>query len=279
MRDGVPAEAPEKSGAGGERKSAVCLLTHGYLGTPFEMEPLVEPLLELGADVRMVTLPGHDSTLEEFRKTGYRVWYEHVEREYLRAAEEYEKVFLIGFSLGGSLSLAVAEKHSPAGVAAISSPVLPVRVWPRQMRDWGLVFLPLLRFFVKEMALRPARPESRAIAPWRGYEAVAHPPQLYSLFKGLGGIRRNLYRISSPLLVVHDVRDRVISCGNAMKILEGVSSERARARLLRVSENVTSHHTITTHRESRALVQREVCLFVAEAMEMDVFDARKCCNK
>ncbi|MDL2306947.1 alpha/beta fold hydrolase [Desulfovibrio sp. OttesenSCG-928-C06] len=250
-----------------KHKNIIALLVHGYMGTPFEMEPLAGPLEALGIQARMVTLPGHAASLKEFQKTNYADWLAHVEDEYTKARAGAEKVLLVGYSLGGSLALELAVRHKPDGVVTISSPVFPARAMPRQSRDWGLLLLPVLRFFVKEVPMRPGRPESREIAPWQGYEGVAFPPQLYSLYKGVTHTGKRLRNVSCPLLVVHDLRDRLVNAENALGIARGVSSEQLELRFTAVRENVTSHHTITTHRECREQVAGFASDFARRLME------------
>lgn len=244
-------------------KKAIVLLIHGYQGTTFEMEPFVRPLESLGLTTRLITLPGHDSSLEEFRKTGYPHWLACVQHEYDRAALEYEKVLLVGYSLGGSLALDVASRRAPTAVITMASPVFNRKGLPRRGRDLMLFLLPVLRFFIKETRTRPGRPESRAIAPWRGYEGVAYPPQVYSLFKGVDNMRARLAHVTAPLLIIHDARDRLVSAENALRMAAGVSSELVELGITRARENVTSHHTITTHRETGRKVVELVCDFAA----------------
>ena len=241
----------------------IALLVHGYMGTPFEMEPFRAPLEELGALPRLVTLPGHAASLQEFRGKMYKDWIAHLEGEYLKARAEAERVLLVGYSLGGSLSLDIATRHRPDGVVTISSPVFPPRTMPRQARDWAMLLLPVLRFFIKEVPMRPGRPESREIAPWQGLEGMAFPPQIYSLYRGVTGVRKRLAQVSCPLLVVHDARDRLVNPENALGIAARVSSANFSLRFTRVTENITSHHTITTHRESREQVAGYVKEFAA----------------
>lgn len=243
----------------------LCLLIHGYQGTSFEMEPLAGPLLELGLPVRLVTLPGHDSSIEDFRQKFYPDWLAHVEDEYRRGLSEYGAVIPMGFSLGGLLALALAERHSPRAVAAIAAPASRPRFRMNSRYYWLQAALPLLRFFARELRQPPPKPESRAIAPWRGYEAALNPPQIHSLLKGIDEVRANLADVKAPLLLVHDLGDKGVAAENALRIARAVSSDRVELEFTRIrEETVTSRHTITTHRETRDLVAARVSSFVAD---------------
>lgn len=244
-------------------KKTLCLLVHGYLGTPDEMLPLCEPLEALGLDTRLVTLPGHDSTVEEFRRTYFKDWEAHVLQEYTKALEEYARVILIGFSLGGALVLRAAQYRSPFALVTLAAPVFPTYAWPMQLRDWGLLFLPFIRLFKKEVPLRPWRPESRKIAPWRGYEGVAYPAQIYSMFKGFNNVRGGLGAISCPILLIHDMQDRVVNSANSLAIVAGIQGDDYEFFFTKIKEKITSHHTLTTHQEVKEAIKARLYSFIA----------------
>ena len=82
-----------------------CLLLHGFGGSPFEMEPLVPGLTSLGCTVDLPTLPGHDSSVGEFRRTFFPDWLAYAEDRYLSLCRSHKLVIPNGFSMGGSLAL------------------------------------------------------------------------------------------------------------------------------------------------------------------------------
>ena len=235
-----------------------CLLIHGYMGTPFEVEPLAGPLDDLGFVTRLLTLPGHNSSLEEFRASGFREWAARAEAEYDALADEYDEIIVLGFSLGGALALRLAETRSPKAVVTLAAPVFPRSAWPAQIRDWLGVFLP------GRKVLRPHRPEAQGIAPWRGYKDVVHPPHLYGLCRGCSEVRKNLGKVSAPILIFHDLRDLVVNSRNGGAIAWEVSSERIEYEELHIKEDFTVRHVITTHQETRNYIINRVRSFVAD---------------
>lgn len=243
--------------------STVCLLIHGYLGNSFELRPLAAPLEALGLNVRLVTLPGHDSTLEEFRRTGFTDWLRHVEAEYDRAAQEYERIMVIGFSLGGALALHMAETRNPLAVVTLAAPVFPARSALRQLFDWMRIFMPLSRITGQEKVHRPGSKETQEIAPWEGYREAPPVSQFYGILRGFRRIGKDLRKVSAPILVMHDIGDRVVNSDNAMAIIARVSSKRCELEITRMREELTVHHLITTHRETKNLVINRVRAFVA----------------
>lgn len=234
------------------------LLIHGYLGGPFEMEPLAAPLEDLGLSVRLVTLPGHASSVDELRRSTFKDWRVHIEQEYDRLLAEHDEVIVLGFSLGGALGLHLAETRSPKALITMAAPVFPPDLWYRQIRDWLGVFLP------GKKLLRPYRAEAQGIAPWQGYKNVAHPPHFYDMCKGFAAVRRNLGKITAPIMIFHDFRDRVIHSDNASAISWGVSSRRVELEVTHIKEPFTVCHIITTHQETQHYIINRTRAFVAE---------------
>lgn len=240
-----------------------CLLLHGFGGSPFEMEPLVPGLTSLGCTVDLPTLPGHDSSVGEFRRTFFPDWLAYAEDRYLSLCRSHKLVIPIGFSMGGSLALLLAARHNPAGVVSLSAPVCLQPWFPFNARTLQLLFLPLLRHLRPVMSRRPPRPESRAIAPHRGYDSVNCLPQLYSLGKGLALLRKALPDIRCPALIMHDVRDSSSWPGSALAVAAKAASRDLTLIYTRMNEHITSHHMLTTHQETKEQVAAEVRNFVA----------------
>lgn len=246
-----------------------CLLLHGFGGSPFEMMPLASRLEKAGCRVVVPCLPGHGIGIAEFKKTFFPDWAAGAGQALENLARETERQVLIGLSMGGSLSLSLAARRPLAGVVCLSAPVYIYSLMPWRMPDIRLPFLPLLARLRPDWPKRPPRRESREIAPWEGYEGVHCLPQLASLVKGLKGIRASLGRIAAPMLIMHDIRDRVVSVDNALEIAAKAASTDIQIRLTRINENITSRHLITTHRETRAMVEEEVLRFVGRLARAD----------
>ena len=240
-----------------------CLLLHGFGGSPFEMEPLVPVLEGLGCAVDLPTLPGHDSTPEEFRRTFFKDWLGHAEERYLALSGRHKKVIPIGFSMGGSLALILAARHASAGVISLAAPVRLHPFSSHSLKSAWLLFLPLIKHVRPVLPRRRSRPESRVIAPYRGYEGASYLPQLHSLGKGLAELRALLPELRCPALIMHDARDGSSWAGSALTIARQAASEDLTLIYTQIKERITSHHMLPTHQETRALVAAEVSKFVA----------------
>jgi len=241
-----------------------CLLIHGFGGAPFEMLPLVEALQGLCPVVSVPTLPGHDTTVEDWSRTSWDDWLEAVDQEYRRLEKAHSRVFVMGLSMGGSLALALAQRHSPAGVAVFAAAVYLYRFFPFEASDWRLPLTPVLRKIRPIWPKKPGSGKSRAIAPWQGYEQAVALNPLYSMIQGLKQVRRDLGKIKAPLLAVHSPLDSYVPFANAWEIVRRASSRERNLVVLNIEERVTGHHMLTTHQETKDTVAGLARRFVAE---------------
>lgn len=163
--------------------------------------------------------------------------------------------------MGGTLALALAQRHELAGVSTIAAPVFLCRLLPYFSPDPLLFCSGLLRFCHPRPAASAPRPESRRIAPWQGYEGAHFVRPLHSFKVAAGRVRRGLGRVTAPILVLHGARDRAVHPDNAWDILTRVSSTRRELHLLHMRETITSGHLLVTHEETRASVSTLVLGF------------------
>lgn len=242
--------------------ASACLVVHGFGGTPFEVAPVAEALMASGYPVSMPTLPGHGTSVADWSRTSWTDWLDFVSAEYERLAARHEKVFTLGLSMGGSLCLALAQRYRPAGVVTIASPVYLYRFLPPEATDWRLPLTSILRRIRPIWPTRHKTPESRHIAPWEGYEGHVALAPLASFLAGLRGVRRNLDRISAPLLAIHSPMDKHVPLANLWEITGKAGSSVRQAVVLAIRERVTKHHLLTTHEETRDMVAEQCVAFV-----------------
>src|SRR5699024_11535237 len=78
-----------------------CLIIHGYTGGPYEVEPLREYLVEqTDWNIVVPTLTGHGEQLD-LKDVSYEVWLEDATRALEELKQACNKVYVIGFSMGG----------------------------------------------------------------------------------------------------------------------------------------------------------------------------------
>lgn len=121
------------------------LVLHGFTGSPRTVRPWAEHLAAAGLTVRAPLLPGHGGTWQELAKTGWKDWYAAAERAFTELSARCDQVFVAGISMGGCLSLRLAETQGDR----VSGLVL---VNPSLAGDSPLIpFTPVLKYLVRSI--------------------------------------------------------------------------------------------------------------------------------
>jgi carboxylesterase len=226
------------------------LLCHGFTGTPASMRPWAGHLADAGFTVRCPLLPGHGTSWQEMNRTTWPQWYGCVRAELEELLETCERVYVGGLSMGGTLTLRLAEEFGDqvAGLVLVNPSVTTLR------KDAKL--LPLLS---KVLASVPgvgndiAKPGVTELAYTRTpVRAAASLSQLWKL------VRQDLPKVTQPLLLLHSVVDHVVEPVNSAIILAGVSSTDVTEVLL---EN--SFHVATQDNDAPLIFERSVEFFRA----------------
>ncbi len=87
------------------------LLIHGFAGTPHDVRPASDALEQNGIPNRAITLPGHDTTPREMKNSDMEQWLDAARSGFAALTKEYANVAVVGFSMGGALSLIVASEN------------------------------------------------------------------------------------------------------------------------------------------------------------------------
>ncbi|MDA3128733.1 alpha/beta hydrolase [Aliibacillus thermotolerans] len=88
-----------------------CLCLHGFTGSPWELEPLAERLKQkYHWLVYTPVLPGHEA-IEQLKEASYKNWILKADIALQELLNRCEKVFVIGFSMGGLLATYLAARY------------------------------------------------------------------------------------------------------------------------------------------------------------------------
>ena len=204
-----------------ERGDTACLLIHGFSGSPAEVRPLGEYLAAHTVTVRAPLLPGHGTSPEELRETRWPQWVRAAEIELAALQERYDRVHLVGFSMGGLIALYLAAHHSVASVTTLAAPI--------RLADWRQVLVPLARYFIPYYPARVSNPEIAAqLDSYDRFPVDA----IHSLLRLGKQVRKDLPRDTVPVFALQGDRDKWIDPGSADYILEHVGSQVKQRRLL-----------------------------------------------
>lgn len=197
-----------------------CLLVHGFTGAPKEMRWMGEYLAEQGFSVLGVRLAGHATDPEEMIRTRYVDWMHSVEDGYHLLKGATDRVFLIGLSMGGVLSLLMASKLDVAGVFVMSTPY--------QLADSRIKFTKILAPFIKYLPKTKEEPGATWLdkESWRDHISYPQNPvrSIAELPPLLDEMRAALPKVDVPTLLVHSRNDTYVPADSMEKIYNALGT-------------------------------------------------------
>lgn len=239
--DVLSAAQPFRSRAG---RTGV-LLCHGFTGSPVSMRPWADHLAAAGLSVELPRLPGHGTSWQELNRTHWTDWYAAVERALFALAEDCDTIVVAGLSMGGCLSLRLAQQHPELvrGLVLVNPAVA--------QSDPRLLALPVLRF------LRPSvKGISNDIAKPGQDEGAYERTPLHALHSQLAmwrQVRADLASVTQPILLLHSAVDHVVDDTSVRVITEGVASDDVTVVAL-----PDSYHVATLDHDAPTIFARSV---------------------
>ena len=217
------------------------LLLHGFTGSPKSMKPWGERMAAEGHTVRVPRLPGHGTRWQDMNLTRWEDWYAEADRAYQELSKSCERVFVFGLSMGGSLTLRLAEQYGDAirGIVLVNPAVHSER--PDRF------LLPVLQ------AIVPAFPGISNDIKKPGQDEGAYDKiplkAAHSLTKLWKLVKDDLPKVRNPLLLFRSEEDHVVEASNSRYILDHVSSSDKTEVVLK-----DSFHVATVDNDAEAIV-------------------------
>lgn len=191
------------------------LFVHGFTGSPAALRPWAEAVAAAGYRVSVPRLPGHATVWQELAVTGWRDWYHGAERAYLELEAACDRVVVCGLSMGGALSLRLAQHHPGVAGLVLVNPALGAV-------DRRSILAPLLKHVVQTTAAigsdiaKPGQDEG-----CYDVNPVAAVAELNRLF---ADVRSMLDLVTCPVLVYRSRIDHVVPASSSETVLRQVSS-------------------------------------------------------
>jgi len=225
----------------GSNDKAVLLL-HGFTGVANEMQYLAERLNEAGFTVAVPRLPGHGTTGKDFMLTNRRDWMRRAVDAYLELQSKYEKVYVVGLSMGGLLTLLLAAQF-PVKRIALAAPALLI--------NNKLIYLsPILRFFLRKHYVgheeKSEDPEYQYLSD--EYWSYRYGNQVYHLFRLQLAARRALSKVQVPALTLVSHNDHTVP----VRVAELIEQRIASPNTKRVELSTNSHIIVNDSEKERA---------------------------
>ncbi len=230
------------------RSERALIMVHGFPSTPHTYQHVAECAYAAGYDVFVPLLPGFGTKPKDLYYTTFTQWYGYLTRFYLDKRANYPFVGVIGTSMGGALTLKLGEDFSetpkaPDALVTIAAPVFINDLRKGVVQRWNMYLMRTAALFTP--ALSPdfhhgGTTQNDGEEIWIGYRGTFVRAGL-SLVHALKGIRKNLYRITCPLMSLHDIKDGTIPYQNLQEIAQHVQAKPFIERTVEMTSSHTHH--------------------------------------
>lgn len=173
------------------------------------MRPLAEVLADAGFAVEMPRLPGHGTDTADMVETGWDDWLTEADRALaaLQARTPDGRVVVVGLSMGGALTAALAQGHPElAGIVLINAPVAAPQELAAAIEEMLAGGMEVMDSVGGDIADPDADEASYDETPLR--------PLLTMIMAGQD-VRARLPEITAPALLITSRQDHVVNPGDS----------------------------------------------------------------
>ena len=227
------------------------VICHGFTGSPHSILPWAEHLAAEGFAVSVPLLPGHGTHWRDLARQNWQAWYTGFEKAYLDLAARTSDCYVAGLSMGGTIALRTAARHTVAGVAAVNP---GLSFYDRRVRIVGL-----LKYF--QRTTTPLQEENpTASATNDGDYSVTPLAAVHQLSRLFSATLRQLPAVRCPVLVFKSDTDAVVP-PSSLELLR----RRLGSRDLRVVRLPGSGHVATLDVDAPLLFEESARFFLQHA--------------
>ena len=202
-----------------------CLLVHGLTSCAEEMQGIGSYLHSKGYTVLGTLLKGHNTSLKDLAHTTWHDWYSAVEKDFNFLKKECSKVYVIGLSIGATLSMHLAANNKVDGLVLLAPAIFYINPLVK--------FTPFLRYFKKYKTkdysfYYPGREESYfdIADETAAFRRIAYKKvplsSLASAMALIKIIKKEIKQVKCPTLIIHSLTDRTIKPESAQHIFDNL---------------------------------------------------------
>ncbi|WP_416147146.1 alpha/beta hydrolase [Salipaludibacillus sp. HK11] len=192
-----------------------CLIIHGFAGTPQEVEDIEYHFKKKNWLVYCPELPGHDGTRKGLKSVTYKHWLYKAKVALEELLERCEKVYVIGFSMGGVIASYLSSQYPVDRLVLISSATYYIN--PKQIiQD------------VKEWFIEGIQGELENDEYYQFYrEKIKQTPMSATIefARMVKKLRPHLDQVTVPTLIVQGESDGLVPKKSADYIYERIQSD------------------------------------------------------
>ncbi|WLR58818.1 alpha/beta hydrolase [Guptibacillus hwajinpoensis] len=215
------------------------LVLHGFTGSTQSMRYLGEQLASEGYTVCGPRLKGHGTHYEDMEQSTYKEWIQSVEDGYQWLNDRCDEIFITVLSMGGTLTLYLAEKHPEVkGImpinAAIDLPGLEQMRGKTEPRFLDAIGSDIKAEGVDELAYEKT--------PTKSIQEILALTEI---------TRKDLKTISAPALIFKSLEDHVVPPENSTTIYNEIASSNKE-----VIELKNSYHVATLDHDKELIAEK-----------------------
>jgi carboxylesterase len=155
----------------------------------------------------------------------------------LELKKNYKNVYVIGFSTGASISLKLAQKYDIEKIVSLSAFIYPAYKWFYVLKpEWYLNSIGRLINYIP--SIKPPNisdPIARKEYIVSEYLSLKTLRKTFELAKD---VEKNIFSVTSPILIVHGKKDITTSYKGSYYIYENVSSKIKELLILEKSNHI-----------------------------------------
>lgn len=222
-----------------------CLCIHGLSASPQEVYWLGKHLAAQGATVYGPRLYGHGISPEYLWRVRWRDWYLSALDGYHLLKQQCERVFVMGLSMGGVLSLLLAANIDVAGVIAMAA---PLRFNASPARAHALRYV-LPAVFKMDKNADPLNHRIAEMQQQRGERVTGRVAYYEHASAGIAELHRlqaeaarALPNICVPALLIYSESDQTVPISNLNRVAHALTgSPDVRTLRLKLSDHIITN--------------------------------------
>lgn len=196
-----------------EGNSIGVLMCHGFLGTPQSMRDLGQAIADKGYTVACPRLPGHGTHFKDLERFSSSDWFARIERAYVELKESCSTIFVIGQSMGGTLTLDLASRCNDITGILLLNPAIDIPAFETYREGAASGYVDEDKPDIKKAdAVEITYNE----APVKAY---------HELLRYMDSVEPKLAEIHCPVVAFQSLEDHVVPPSNTDYILSTVQSE------------------------------------------------------
>ena len=208
----------------GKDRAKAALLVHGFADTPYDMRPVGDYLAEKGIASYAPLLAGHGTSVRDMEKTGWPDWVKSAEDAYKALASRYDKVYIVGFSMGGNIAVHLASKYDTAGIVLLAPSIFMLE--RGRLITTEAAIRDLSHFVMTDYIINNEEDAAYDISAIEGRTVYTLFPVkcLRSLVNFMELTRSELPKVDEPVLVIQSLNDDTVDISGPGYVLDHVES-------------------------------------------------------